>query len=149
MKSLCLTCIHLPRLEPCKTLTGPTMQYSGRCDLRPPTSPDNTICGDDYTPLWIDFERRCAWEDAGSNISECAAYKCTPSLREPLADQSPFDLLTGLIRRWHKAYTTYSVLAQPKKDRPLKYNDKVPYEPPGALANDTSEAMRKLKIKED
>lgn len=79
MKSLCLTCINLPPLEPLKTLTGPTMQYSGTCDFRPPTSPDNIGCVDG-TPLWIDFEKRDAWEDAGDNISQCPAYDCAPSV---------------------------------------------------------------------
>lgn len=65
-RCLCLTCVHLPRLKPCKTLTGSTMQYTGICDKR--------LSNFEATSLWVDFETQEAWEDGDYNITKCEAY---------------------------------------------------------------------------
>lgn len=69
----CFTCANLPPLKPCKALTGPTMQYTGSCSLRKP-DPLGEYSNGTYTPLWIDFEARNAWEDGGRDIQDCPAY---------------------------------------------------------------------------
>jgi hypothetical protein len=70
----CLTCLNLPKLIPCKVLTGNTIQYFGRCKSRKP-SPTGINRNDKYTPLWIDFEKHKAWEEADNDIISCDKYK--------------------------------------------------------------------------
>lgn len=68
----CLTCRFIPTLFPCKTLSGPSMQFTGNCQKRKATSSRNS--GGRYTAIWIDFESLTAWEEAGSDITECEGY---------------------------------------------------------------------------